>query len=184
MSTIQEATKVLLNGGVISYPTESVYGIGCDPDNAIALSRIVSLKSRDQSKGMIIVAASVEQVIPYIDISKVDKNIFSSVTEHWPGFVTYILPVSKKVHPLLKGKHDTIAVRVSSFKIIHDLCLDFGKPIVSTSCNKSGQEPLRSYSDVVNNFGSILDYIVDGFVGGENNPSKIINAITGIVIRD
>lgn len=180
-AAIESAVAVLQKGGIIAYPTEAVFGLGCDPDNEVILKRLLRLKLRPVDKGLIIVAASFDQLLPYIrPLTDKQKHKLDST---WPGSVTWLLPVSDSVSGLLCGKHKTIAARVTAHPIASTLCQRYGKPIVSTSANLSGQAPARSAKEVKMQFKDQIDFIVDGEVDLEANPSEIRDILTGKITR-
>ena len=131
-------------GGVIAYPTESCYGLGCDPRNNRAIRDLLGIKQRHWNKGLIIIAASVEQLDRYIDREQLNMN---KVLQSWPGPTTWLLPASRDCPNWLSGEHDTLAVRVSAHPLVRRLCDILDGAIVSTSANTSGQRPARSVLD-------------------------------------
>ena len=178
---IDLAARYLLAGGVIAYPTEAVYGIGCIPDDADALQRIIRLKRRDASKGLIVVAATVEQasrlaLLPQGDVGR-------AVVASWPGPVTWVLPARDYVPSILTGGRSTIAVRVSAHPVVQQLCLRTDSPLVSTSANYSGRRPARTALAVRRQFGNELDYVLAGSLGEQKSPTEIRDAATGRVLR-
>jgi L-threonylcarbamoyladenylate synthase len=179
---IESAVAVLKQGGIIAYPTEAVFGLGCDPDDDAALNRLLALKQRPAEKGLIIIAASFEQLKPYIQT--LTENQKQKLLATWPGRVTWLLPVKNTVSRLLVGQHDSIAARVTAHPIASELCRQYGKPLVSTSANLSGHEPARSVGEVKKQFANNLDYIVDGDVDLKAMPSEIRDLISDKVIRD
>ncbi len=181
--SIAEAAKIINSNGVIAYPTEAVFGLGCDPMSDEALEKILRIKSRDPKKGLIIIAANIEQVLPFIDVSKVNEKVWSEINNYWPGPFTFVMPCSNKVSTLLSGNRDTIAVRVSNHPTVKAICLEAKKAIVSTSCNKSGATPCKQAREVEEEFGSVLDGIVYDLVGDRKLPTEIRDAITGKVLR-
>lgn len=178
-SHVRVAARVLRAGGVIAYPTEAVFGLGCAPQFRDATARIMAIKRRKPGKGFIIVAARIEQVQRFIDISSIDlKPILAT----WPGPVTWILPAGRATPPWLIGSHRTIAIRVSAHPVVRQLCEAAG-PLVSTSANPSGRAPARSSARVRSYFPGILDYIVPGKVNTAAAPSEIREAESGLVLR-
>jgi len=177
---IRQAALAVRRGGIIAYPTEAVYGLGCNPWGADAVYRILSLKRRDPDKGLIVVAAEIGQLDGLVDFSG-DFDV-AAVTASWPGPVTWILPALAQVPYWLIGSHRGIAVRVSNHPAIRALCLKTG-PLVSTSANPAGAAPARSCARVRCYFGNRLDYILPGRVGQLCVPTEIRNAVTGARIR-
>jgi L-threonylcarbamoyladenylate synthase len=179
--TIRQGAQCLADGGVIAYPTEAVYGLGCDPGNRDAVLRILELKNRPASAGLILIADRLERFAPYIEpVSAEDRARALSV---WPGPVTWLFPRSASVPDWLAGVHATIALRVTAHSGCRALCAAFGGPIVSTSANPGGEEPARSAEQVDAFFHGQLCGIVEGELGSGNQPSEIRDLATGRVIR-
>ena len=179
---LQRARNTILEGGVIAYPTEAVWGLGCDPWDIQAVERILDLKHRPMDKGMILVAGSVEQVRFLLDPLPVELQ--RAAEQHWPGPVTCLLPdVEQQVPEWVRGRHSAIAVRVSDHPVVRALCGAAGMPLVSTSCNPAGRQPARYPWQVRRYFGNQLDQIVPGALGGRRNPSQIIDIVTGQQLR-
>lgn len=180
---ISQAVKSLKVGEIIAYPTEGVYGLGCDPDNDIVLRKLLELKQRPVAKGLILVAASFEQLEQYIDISLLSATRLAEIKASWPGAITWVIPASSRVSPLVTGEHSTIAVRVSAHKVVKKLCEDYGKPIVSTSANIAGNPPCLSANAIKDLFFEKIGAVIDFPLGGLLAPTQIIDAITGITLR-
>lgn len=181
IADINAALKALDEGGVIAYPTEAVYGLGCDPRNTDALQRILDIKSREAHKGFILIAANQDQLAPFL--APVTPAWQAQLDEAWPGPVTFILPAANSVQPLLSGQRDTLAVRVSAHPLVNQLCTAFGGAIVSTSANLSGQPALNTGLDVEQVFKNSIDVIIEGKVGELSSPTHIIDARTGQRLR-
>lgn len=183
MNSIEVATvvRVLKQGGVIAYPTEGVFGFGCDPLNEKAVRRILTIKQRPMDKGLILIAACFLQVVPYVRI--LDNERMRPVWASWPGPVTWLLPKSKALPTWISGTHDSVAIRITSHPIAAELCAQFGRPLVSTSANRQGKEPLRDWATVSEEFGLCVDYIVPGKVGELGGPTEIRDAWTGQIVR-
>lgn len=180
-SDIIAALKALHKGGVIAYPTEAVYGLGCDPGNPLALQRILDIKAREANKGFILIAASQDQLTPYL--ATILPAWQAQLDAAWPGPVTFVLPAASTVSPLLSGQRDTLAVRVSAHPLVAQLCNAYGGAIVSTSANLSGQPALNTGQDVQRVFADSIDAIIDGHVGQLSSPTQIIDARTGQRLR-
>ncbi len=166
----------------MAYPTEAIFGLGCNPDSEIAVNKLLDLKKRSWKKGLILIAANYKQLLPYIDdeklLGKTAKDILSS--RHNP--VTWIMPAKIITPQWLTGQFSTIAVRVSQHPLVHTLCSHFGKPIVSTSANISGLKPCRTSYEVYLQFGKNVP-IIHELVGTSLNPSEIRDALTGKLFR-
>lgn len=179
---LARARTILQQGGVIAYPTEAVWGLGCDPWNQSAVERILVLKKRPIEKGMILVASSIQQVRFLLDL--LPDNLQREAESHWPGPVTCLLPdINQQIPEWVRGDHSTIAVRVSDHPVVRALCTAAGTPLVSTSCNPAGQEPARNATQVHHYFDDQLDWIVPGELGGNSKPSRIIDIVTGHQLR-
>lgn len=183
------AARIVMEGGIIAYPTEAVFGIGCDPDAMNALERILALKGRDPQKGMILVADDYDLIAPYVEDPLPEYVNINEAFEAWPGFHTFILPASKKANNILTGGRGTIAARVSEHPFISAICRMTGKPLVSTSANASGREPCRTAQDVrtwleQSGNGKAVDYVADAATLGFSRPSPIIDLLTRKRVRD
>lgn len=180
-SSLEEAVAALRAGGVIAYPTEAVWGLGCNPDDEQALARLLRLKARDPAKGMILVAASIGQFAPWLE--GLPFELHAPLAASWPGPATWLVPDNGRSHPLVRGDHDRVALRVSDHPLVVTLCEAFGGPVVSTSANRAGEPPAMSAEAVRDAFGNELDAIVDAPLGGLQRPSTIRDLITGRVLR-
>jgi L-threonylcarbamoyladenylate synthase len=178
---IARAVEVLRAGGVIACATESVWGLGCDPGNERAVRRVRELKGRDADKGLILVAGNLSQAMPYLHHLPADK--LAQLRASWPGPVTWIVPQAGELPSWLTGGHQGVAIRVSDHQQLQALCQSFGAAIVSTSANPQGREPARSALMVRRYFGSGIDYLLPGVLGGRALPSEIREALTGRILR-
>ncbi|QFQ32646.1 L-threonylcarbamoyladenylate synthase type 1 TsaC [Buchnera aphidicola (Aphis fabae)] len=167
---------------IIAYPTESMFGLGCDPDSQIAVENLLSLKKRSIKKGFILVAAYYNQIKKYIDETKISANQKKNMFHYWPGPFTFLVPSNALTPYWLTGKSNTIAVRISNHLSIVKLCTIFGKPLISTSANFSNMPPCLTRASVLKNFGKDFP-LLNGNIGSEKNPSKIINIMNGNLIR-
>jgi len=173
----------LKQGEVIAYPTEAVYGLGCDPDNQAAVAKILAIKQRPMAKGLILIAASYQQLSSYINDSSLTEQQQQNIANHWPGPYTYVFPAQSNIPKWLTGDFDTIAVRVSSHPVVQALCLAYGKPIVSTSANLSGQPAIIDKQQLATELGPLVSHIVPGEVNPNLQPSTIIDAASGRIYR-
>lgn len=182
---LYNAIHTLNAGGVIAYPTEAVWGIGCDPYNEQALAQILQIKQRDSKKGMLIVASDIGQV-EYL-LKGVSQEQRAKMLASWqPGqrSTTWLVPHRGLVPPAVHGQFDTVAIRVSEHKGIQALCNGFGGPVVSTSANFSGHPAATNIMQVRKFLGSQLDFILPGKLGNQARPSRIIDAASDRIIRD
>ena len=180
--TVAQAVAVLNNEHVIAYPTEAVFGVGCDPDSETAVMRLLALKQRPVEKGLILIAASFDQLKPYIDDSRLSDAQRAVIFASWPGPVTFVFPARPDTPRWLTGRFDSLAVRVTDHPLVIELCEAYGKPLVSTSANLTGQPPCRTTAEVRAQFGDSFP-VVDGATGGRQNPSEIRDALTGEQFR-
>lgn len=178
---LRRARDVIRAGGVIAYPTESVWGLGCDPLDADALDRILELKGRDPRQGFILIAATRAQLEPYL--GELTPAMERSLSTTWPGPVTWILPAADDLPWELTGGRETVAARVTAHPTVRALCEAADMPIVSTSANLSGRSPARARLGVESAFGAAIDYIVPGPLGKLARPTQIRDARTGRVLR-
>lgn len=181
-SSLANVLNALKNEKVVAYPTEAVFGLGCDPDSELAVHALLDLKQRQWEKGLILIAANYEQLLPYVDDAKLSGERREEVFSYWPGPVTWVMPAKATTPQWLRGRFSTIAVRVSDHPVVQNLCLQFGKPLVSTSANLSGLEPCRTAQEVRLQFGDAFP-VVDAEVGGRLNPSEIRDSLTGELFR-
>jgi len=172
----------LLQGGIIAYPTEAVWGLGCDPWNKWSVMKLLAIKQRPIEKGLILVAASTQQFAPlYENLNPEQKAVLDS---SWPGATTWLIPDPKDLIPLwLKGDHNKVAIRVSAHPMVIELCRSFGSMLVSTSANQSGKPEIRSRLKLIRSLRDKLDFIVPGQLGPEENPSTIRDLESGKTLR-
>ncbi|HVC28526.1 MAG TPA: Sua5/YciO/YrdC/YwlC family protein [Gammaproteobacteria bacterium] len=177
---MRAAQKAIWSGGVIAYPTEAVFGLGCDPLNSAAIAKLLAIKHRDAAKGFILIAADIVQLEPYIDVS--DK-LRDQLLMTWPGPITWVVPAAPGVPNWLTGGRSTLAVRVTAHPVVQALCASTGFALTSTSANLSSHPPLRSSLAVRQLLKDKLDYIVPGNVGEQRRPTEIRDALTGKLLR-
>jgi L-threonylcarbamoyladenylate synthase len=169
-------------GGIVAYPTEAVFGLGCDPFDWFAVERILQLKQRSVEKGLILIAADFEQLRPFVR-SLSDRQMRIAF-ESWPGPHTWLLPAAAAaVPPWIRGDHDSVAVRVTAHPVAAALCRACGFALVSTSANLSDRPPARSALGVRLRFGDRVDCILSGSVGPDSGPTPIQDLATGRVVR-
>ncbi|MDF7670741.1 Sua5/YciO/YrdC/YwlC family protein [Orbaceae bacterium ESL0721] len=182
--TIVETVAQLNAGKVVAYPTEAVFGLGCDPDCETALLNLLTLKHRPIEKGLILIASDYSQLTPYIDDSALSGQQRARALASWSNgeVVTWIFPKNPKTSRYLTGGFETIAVRVTSHPLVKQLCLQFGKPLVSTSANLSGHLACKTVAEVAAQFGDKVA-ILAGEVGQRDKPSEIRDIKTGLTLR-
>jgi L-threonylcarbamoyladenylate synthase len=178
---IREAVRRLDGGGVIAYPTETVFGLGCDPFNAQAVLRVLDLKQRSIEHGLILIASDFGHLEPLL--LPLSVTVRKRILETWPGPVTWTLPCLPEIPAWLRGGHRSLAVRLTSHPLARTLCAAWNGPLVSTSANRHGKTPAISALGVRMAFNDELDYILHGNVAGAGKPSEIRDGITGRVLR-
>jgi L-threonylcarbamoyladenylate synthase len=167
-------------GGVVAYPTEAVFGLGCDARDPRAVRRLLALKGRDRARGLIVIASAPRHLRRLV---RTRGAAWERAAAAWPGFVTWLLPVLPGTPVWLTGRHRRLAVRFSAHPVARALCRAFGGPIVSTSANRTGRAPARSARAVRIALGSGVAAVVAAPVGGEPRPSPIRDAVTGCWVR-
>lgn len=177
---LRRACQALHNDGVIAYPTEAVFGVGCDPWSETAIIKLLANKRRPLEKGLILIAADFNQLQDFIQ--PLPAEVLAKVIASWPGPTTWLLPVSASVSPLLTGGRDTLAVRVTAHRLTAELSRRFGGPLVSTSANLTGLRPAKNVHQVRWQLPG-LDYVLPGACGGATKPSTILHALTNEVLR-
>jgi L-threonylcarbamoyladenylate synthase len=167
-------------GGVIAYPTEGVYGLGCRPDDGEAVRFLLELKQRPVSAGLILIAATLEQLGGWIAPTRRESG---QLAREQAGAVTWLVTAGPLTPAWVTGAHASVAVRVTRHPVAAGLCLAAGMPLVSTSANRRGKPPARSALGARQRFGNRLDLVVGGATGGAAGPSEIREAASGQVIR-
>jgi len=176
---IRKAARVLDAGGVIAYPTEGIFGLGCLPDDREAVGRILDIKSRNPEMGLILIISAVHQLDGWTDLP--DRDLSLALDNGDP--VTWILPAAADVPDWIRGSHSSIAVRLTTHPVARALCDAVDFPLVSTSANVSGHLPARNAWVLRRQFGSLVDYIVPGLCGPATGPSEIRDLLTGEIVR-
>jgi L-threonylcarbamoyladenylate synthase len=177
---IREAVRQLENGGIIAYPTETVYGLGCDPFNGTAVLHLLDLKQRNIRQGLVLIASDFAQLQPLL--LALTPTVKKRVTKTGPGATTWVLPCLPEVPVWLRGNHAGLAVRITRHPLAAALCKHWGGPLVSTSANLHGKQPATSPLAVRKAFNGKLDYILHGD-RGSGQPSEIRDGIHGTILR-
>ncbi|WP_018865471.1 MULTISPECIES: L-threonylcarbamoyladenylate synthase [unclassified Thioalkalivibrio] len=178
---IDPVAQCVRDGGVIAYPTEAVFGLGCRPDTPRAIDRILEIKGRPAAKGLIVVTDRLERLAPWL--APLPAEHHAEIDASWPGPTTWLLPVTDACPPLLRGEHDSLAVRVTAHPGTRALCAAAESALVSTSANRAGAEPCRSWDCVASQLGAGIDAILQAECGGRTAPSAIRDARTGAWLR-
>jgi L-threonylcarbamoyladenylate synthase len=178
---IQKACRILHSGGVIAYPTEGVFGLGCLPDNGAAVYRILEIKQRDAAKGLVLIASDIDQLQHWITLD--DEVSGPKLSSGADKPVTWIVPATDNVPYWIRGDHSGIAVRLTRHRVARSLCEAAESPLVSTSANISGRAPTRNALVLRRTVGALVDYIVPGECGRATGPSEIRDLKSGKVLR-
>lgn len=179
---LQIAAETLIDGGVVAYPTEGVYGLGCDPFNADAVGRILTIKRRPVHKGVILVADALERLEPFLCPLTDEQR--ARLNAHWPGPYTWVIPHNGRLPEWITGGRPTVAVRVSAHPLARALAERSGLPIVSTSANRSGRPSLVTSLQVRTALGGDIDCLLHGRVQTPGQASQITDLISGQRFRD
>jgi L-threonylcarbamoyladenylate synthase len=179
---INRAAAVLQDAGVVAYPTEAVWGLGCDPWSEQAVSRILQLKGRSEGKGLILIAHHSHYFAPFLHGLDADQLVSFNRTYDKP--ITWLVPDNGVAPDWIVGQHTTLALRVTAHPVASALCRAFGGPLVSTSANPQGLPEATTGLKVKSYFGSSLDYQTPGSIGNARaKPSEIRNLLTDEVVR-
>lgn len=179
-ASLDIAVHCLQQNGLIAYPTEAVFGLGCNPRNEQAVQRLLALKQRSADKGLLLIAANTAQLS---DWASIPADALRALNDHWPASTTYLFDAAANVPHWITGVHSKIAVRVTRHPIAAALCQRFGGALVSTSANLSGQQPARNAEQVSQQLGAQLDAIVAGECDPNAKPSTIVDFASGVIIR-
>ena len=177
MRSLSSILDALRSGNTIAYPTEGVWGLGCDPKNNKAIKKLLELKGRSYEKGLIIIGSNFEQFEEYSFAGRYRDKLMSK----WPGPHTWLVPAKPNISELLTGLSDKVALRLSNHKTVIHLCEAFGGAIVSTSANKEGMPTLSNSEEISKTFPEIE--VFEGELGGQGKPSTIQDAVTDLIIR-
>lgn len=178
-----DAAAAMRAGGVVAYPTEGVWGLGCDPFDETAVLRLLALKQRSVDKGLILVAAEASQFDGLAEWNALPPGRFDEIAASWPGPNTWIVPATARVPRWITGAHAGVAMRASAHPVVAALCRAFGGAIVSTSANPAGAPAPRRLAELDPMLRSGVDGVVEGETGGRGGPSDIRDALTGTLLR-
>jgi L-threonylcarbamoyladenylate synthase len=175
---IHRAGLILRSGGVVAYPTEGVFGLGCIPDHADAVIRILGIKKRSPGLGLVLIASSMDQVREWSALPE-SATLESSADRP----ITWIVPARRHVPYWITGDHSSVAIRLTTHPIAGALCDAADSALVSTSANVAGSPPARNVHVLRRRFGGLVDCIVPGPCGPAGGPSEIREFASGKVIR-
>lgn len=179
----RDAVAVLRRGGIVAYPTEAVWGLGCDPFDEAATRRLLAIKQRSVGKGLILVADDAARFDGLLDWPALPAARRDAVLASWPGPNTWIVPATARVPAWITGAHSAVAVRVSAHPAVRALCAAYGGALVSTSANCTGEPPARGREELDARVIDAVDALVDGETGGDARPTTIRIAATGEALR-
>ena len=177
---LREAVDLLRDGGIICHACEGVWGFACDPFNVSAVRRILEIKQRPQSKGLIVIADNATQFEP--ELAQLIPDIRHRINASWPGRTTWLLPTTRFPEWIV-GDHETVAARVPGHEQARTIAAIFERPIVSTSANVANDPPCLTESEVRDKFEDVVDYVVSGTIAQSTGPSEIFDALSGDQIR-
>ncbi len=177
----RRASRILHDGGVIAYPTEAVYGLGCIPEYEFAVQRILLMKNRPMTQGLVLVGSSIDQLMPYM--APLTPDIMKKLLRGWPGPLTWVVPANAAAPPWITGGRASIAVRVSAHPVVRALCQAVDHALVSTSANRSGRPPARSRIAALHGFGAQVDLVLAGATDPQRQPTEIRDALSDTVLR-
>lgn len=172
---IKQVAETLRNGGIIVYPTDTIYGLGCDIYQTKAIEQICRIKQIDPKKAQLsFVCCDLSHLSDFA--RQISNTTYRVLKEHLPGPYTFILPASKQVPKMLQSKKDTIGLRVPDNKITHELVKELGHPILSTTLPGDFVEDYTDPEIIYEKYKNLVDIVVDGGIGG-SEPSTIINCV-------
>lgn len=179
----KQAAEAIRDGGVIAYPTEGVWGLGCDPRNEEAVLRLLAIKQREVEKGLILIAAHEDQLLPFVSMQALNLSQRTAVLMTWPGAATWIVPASPSAPRWITGAHDGIAVRVSAHPPVIELCNAFGGALVSTSANLAGNAAPTQRTGLDPGVVALIAGVLAGETGGLQRSTPIRDARSGAFLR-
>ncbi len=180
-SSLSEITSILKQGGVIAYPTEAVWGLGCDPFNQDAVLRILEVKQRPMEKGLILIAGEANHLSQWK--SQLSSDQYELLTSHTEKPTSWVIPDTQIAPNWVRGEHQSVAIRLVQHEQTKLLCSEFEKVLVSTSANPAGKPPAMNKSEVIQYFDNKIDAIFDAPSGSIKRPSQVKDIITNTLYR-
>ena len=178
---LRHAARIVRGGGVIAYPTEAVFGLGCLPRDRAAVTRVLAIKRRAWRKGLILIGADVAQLETYVELPPEPRR--SEVLGSWPGPHTWVLDARAGAPRWITGGRSSVAVRVTAHPLARELCLAVGGALVSTSANVSRRPPHRRLLLLRRDLGRQVDYVLAGPLGRLAEPTRIKDGRSGRILR-
>ena len=177
---LARAVNIIKTQGVIAYPTEGVWGLGCDPFSQRAVDKLLNIKKRSVDQGLLLVATHIGQFDPFLE--GLERKYYEELDRAWPGPTSYLVPDNGFAPRWVVGAHQTLGLRISDHPVIKALCSLTG-PLVSTSANITGSPPMKSAEEIKELFSEEIDYVLFGELGKLGRPTKIKNIVTGEILR-
>lgn len=177
---LNRLARALSAGAVIAYPTDTIWGLGCDPYDAASVARILQIKQRSVAKGLILLSSRLDYCEPFIELEPGQRDTLLQARDR-P--TTWLVKASAFCPCWIRGDHPTVAIRISRHPLLPYLCDYLQAPLVSTSANRAGCSPARNPLQLRRQFGEQLDYIVHGFETGDGKPSEIKSLASGTILR-
>jgi len=181
---LREAVAVLKGGGLVVYPSDTVYGLGAAASDERAVERVFAVKGRDAVKALSLLLANAADLEPLCAEVPLLARVLAD--RYWPGPLTLVLRRSPAFHSAALGGGDTVAVRVPGHPFLRELIRTLGEPITGTSANRSGRLACRSAQEAENELGDAVDLIIDGGPS-EAGPESTVMSLTGslpVVLRE
>ena len=178
--SIRHAAHVINSGGIIAYPTDTIYGLGCDPYDADAVARLSDIKSRSALKQFILLAGHIEQIKAFVDLTEDQQQ---KITQNKEA-TSWVIKANKHTPAWLLNKDKTVTIRLSKHSDVKKLCHILGHAIISTSANLSGQRPARNALELHQRFHSSIDKIMASNEKLTARPSKVIRLCDNHILRD
>ena len=173
---INQVVECLKDGGVIIYPTDTIYGLGCDIKHAKAIEKVCQIKNMDPQKAQLsFICSDLSHLSEYS--KSIDTPLYRMLKNYLPGPYTFILPASKQVPKILQSKKSTIGLRVPDNKICQQILTMLGNPILSTSLPGEMVEDYTDPEIIYDRFENLVDFVIDGGIGGMT-PSTIVDCTT------
>lgn len=182
MSSLTEIINSLQQEQVVAYPTEAVFGLGCNPHSELGVQRLLALKQRPVEKGLILIAPTIDLLLPFIDTTRLTEGEWQRFFAPSPYAITWIMPAKHDVPNYLTGTFHTIAVRICRVPAVIQICNAVGFALTSTSANLTGLAPCRTAEEVRTQFGVHFP-VLEAQTGGAENPSEIRDIFTQHIFR-
>ncbi len=179
---LSDIVEKLKQNQVVAYPTEAVFGLGCNPNSQSAVENLLRLKQRPWQKGLILVAPDLRFLLPFIDEHKLQAQHWRRLQTQYDRPTTWVVPACADTPTFLRGQFDSIAVRLCRHEAVKLLCEQSGFALTSTSANLSGLPPCKNADEVRSQFGANFA-VLDMPVGDAQNPSEIRDLLTNQIFR-